>query len=140
MVLNKPTNKINSISNLGFMTGVLQTHSRKYKTAVDKLSFKFKILNPNKDLMNSPPVVSTIDNLQAKIIQYLDISNNNNLLTIIHFIQDGVYIYGLYVDGGRWDESHNTIADQFPGELFSKMPAIHFIPTEGYVTSDDDYR
>ena len=40
------------------MTGVLQTHSRKYKTAVDKLSFKFKILNPNKDLMSSPPVVS----------------------------------------------------------------------------------
>jgi hypothetical protein len=35
---------------------------------------------------------------------------------------------------------HQTLAEQYPGELFTKMPAIHFIPTEGYVTSEDDYK
>jgi hypothetical protein len=44
------------------------------------------------------------------------------------------------MDGGRWDESHQTLADQNPGELFTKMPTIHFNPAENYVTSDDDYK
>lgn len=92
----------------GFMTGVLQTHSRKYKIAIDKLSFKFKVLNSNLQIQSAPP--------------------------------DGVYIYGLYMDGGRWDESHQTMADQYPGELFTKIPTIHFNPAENYVTSDDDYK
>jgi Dynein heavy chain. len=44
------------------------------------------------------------------------------------------------LDGARWDESHQTLADQFPGELFTKMPIIHFIPASGYQTSEDDYK
>jgi len=28
----------------GFMTGVLQTHARQYKIAIDKLSFAFEIM------------------------------------------------------------------------------------------------
>lgn len=28
----------------GFMTGVLQTHAREYKIAIDKLAFNFEVL------------------------------------------------------------------------------------------------
>jgi hypothetical protein len=28
--------------------------------------------------------------------------------------EDGVYIYGLYMDGARWDRENMVIADQFP--------------------------
>jgi dynein heavy chain len=42
----------------GFMTGVLQTHARKYKIAIDKLSFKFKIMTLNKDAITMAPPVS----------------------------------------------------------------------------------
>ena len=41
----------------GFMTGVLQTHARKYKIAIDKLAFKFKIVQTEKDKLNAPPRV-----------------------------------------------------------------------------------
>ncbi len=40
------------------MTGVLQTHARKYKIAIDRLSFKFKVLNSNIQLTQPPPVIS----------------------------------------------------------------------------------
>jgi len=39
------------------MTGVLQTHTRIYKIAMDKLAFKFKVMHPDKDkekLLTSP--------------------------------------------------------------------------------------
>jgi len=51
-----------------------------------------------------------------------------------------VYIYGLYLDGARWDAAHDTLIDQVPGELQTKMPAIHFIPVEGYQIPEDQYR
>lgn len=57
----------------GFMTGVLQTHARQYKIAIDKLSYAFQILKSEgkEDIEESPG--------------------------------DGVLIYGLFIDGARWD-------------------------------------
>lgn len=39
----------------GFLTGVLQTHSRQYKIPIDTLSFKFKVLSIEKDKLNAGP-------------------------------------------------------------------------------------
>jgi len=44
--------------------------------------------------------------------------------------KDGVYIYGLFMEGARWDG--NTLSDQLPGIMFDSLPAIHFIPVEEY--------
>lgn len=57
----------------GFMTGVLQTHARQYRIAIDKLSFDFVILEQEgpEQLEERP--------------------------------EDGVYIYGLFIEGGRLD-------------------------------------
>jgi len=41
----------------GFMTGVLQTHSRKENLAIDRLNFAFKVMEVEKDL--PPPIVSS---------------------------------------------------------------------------------
>jgi dynein heavy chain len=42
----------------GFMTGVLQTHSRKHKVAIDMLNFSFKVLDLDYDQIETPPKVS----------------------------------------------------------------------------------
>ena len=41
----------------GFLTGVLQTHSRQYKIPIDTLSFKFKVLGIEKDKLTTAPEV-----------------------------------------------------------------------------------
>lgn len=42
----------------GFLTGVLQTHSRQYKIPIDTLSFKFKVLGIDKDKLTAGPEVN----------------------------------------------------------------------------------
>jgi len=59
----------------GFMTGILQTHARRYHIAIDKLSFGFEIM-------------------QAENIEHIEDYPEEGV---------GVYISGLYMDGARWD-------------------------------------
>jgi dynein heavy chain len=91
------------------MTGVLQTHSRQYKIAIDKLGFSFEILG-------------------AEHAEEIDEKP-----------EDGVFIHGLFVDGARFDRDTMTIADQFPSKMYDTMPIIHFKPVEDYKPEAEDY-
>jgi len=93
----------------GFMTGCLQTHARNYKIAIDKLSFAFQVMQEEEPT------------------------------EIEESPEDGVYIYGLFMDGARWDRENQQIADQFPGEMYNKMPLIWFKPQEDYKSDPDEY-
>lgn len=91
----------------GFLTGVLQTHSRTYDKAIDTLGFKFKVLDIE------------LEKIQAKP-------------------KDGVYIHGLFCDGGKWDSYHDTLIDQEVGILYSPMPVIHFQPVDNETLNNQD--
>ena len=68
----------------GFMTGCLQTHARNYKIAIDELAFSFEVLE-----YEEPDQVEE----RAK---------------------DGVYIYGLFMDGARFNREQKCIDEQHP--------------------------
>eukprot|EP00762_Andalucia_godoyi_P001076 ANDGO_01965.mRNA.1 Dynein-1-beta heavy chain len=92
----------------GFLTGVLQSHARKYKLPIDSLGFKFVIFNEtNHHAMKAP--------------------------------QDGVLVYGLFVDGGRWDPMSGSLEDALPGENITRMPIIHFCPVQNYESPAGSY-
>lgn len=55
------------------MTGVLQNHARKEKIPIDQLNYTFKIMEEEEP--------DEIDEAP----------------------EDGVYVYGLFMDGARWD-------------------------------------
>jgi dynein heavy chain len=57
----------------GFLTGVLQTHARQHRIAIDQLAFEFTVLHEEgpTEIEEKP--------------------------------EDGVYIYGLYMDGARYN-------------------------------------
>jgi dynein heavy chain len=93
----------------GFMTGVLQNHARRYRAPIDALSFRFHMMK-----------FDTADDVTNAPI-------------------DGVYISGLFMEGGRWDKKKAGLADSAIGELFSPVPVLHFIPAENVVTNADDY-
>lgn len=89
----------------GFLTGILQTHARKYKTPIDLLGFSFKILDIDRDGAYTKP-------------------------------NDGVYIYGFYLEGATWDRKKRTLVDQLPGEMYTSMPLIYFNPIENYIQKE----
>jgi dynein heavy chain len=43
------------------------------------------------------------------------------------------------MDGARYDRESQMIADQFPGEMYSKMPLIWFKPQEDYKPDPEEY-
>lgn len=71
----------------GFMTGVLQTHARQYQIAIDALSFNFEVL-----LQEGP------EEIEEKP-------------------EDGVYLYGFFMDGARWDRDNLVIVDSYPNVM-----------------------
>jgi len=58
---------------------------------------------------------------------------------IENFPENGVVVSGLYMEGARWDTQTNLIQDSWPGEMFSKMRPIHFLPVENPVGVPDQY-
>lgn len=41
---------------------------------------------------------------------------------------DGVYVYGLYLDGARWSDRKAVLKESKPKQLFCAMPLIHLLP------------
>jgi dynein heavy chain, axonemal len=46
---------------------------------------------------------------------------------------DGSYIYGMYLEGARWDKDNSSLVDPKQKELFSPMPVIHMQPLKNRV-------
>ena len=76
----------------GFTTGTLQNHARKYSVAIDTLSFGFRVTHQMNTTDVTPEDVPT----------------------------DGVLVYGLFMDGARWDREANML-----GTRALPLPVMH---------------
>lgn len=86
-----------------FLTAVLQNYARASKTAIDLLTFEFKIMDKKKpnDITTKP--------------------------------ENGVYVYGMFLEGARWNYEKHILDDSLPKELYTDVPMIHFIPVANRV-------
>jgi dynein heavy chain len=46
--------------------------------------------------------------------------------------EDGVYIFGLYLEGARFDRALSKVAESEPGKMYDLLPLIHFMPAVGH--------
>jgi dynein heavy chain len=53
--------------------------------------------------------------------------------------EDGIIVHGLWMEGARWQREEVSLAEAIPGEMFSKVPPIHFIPHVNYKAAKDQY-
>lgn len=93
-----------------FITGVMQNYARQYVIAIDRLDFDYVIKD---DL--SPDDVKEAP-------------------------KDGCLIYGLFLEGCRWDYSNHQLTDSRNKELFSDLPMIYLRPQKDRpeVTNDTE--
>lgn len=82
----------------GFLTSVLQGHSRANLIPVDQLSFEFHMEDTDdpEELKGKP--------------------------------EEGIYIHGLFMDGAAWNYEDECICDQDFGTMFVKAPVVNFVP------------
>jgi len=50
---------------------------------------------------------------------------------------NGCLVYGLFMDGARWDDDEGIIAESFPKVLFCDLPHIHLMPCESSKDASD---
>ena len=77
-----------------FLTGTLQNYSRKHIIAIDELTFQFKIYDD---------------------ISYQDVKEKP---------EDGWYVYGMYLEGARWNSNTHLLDDSRPKQLYTELPMI----------------
>eukprot|EP00604_Paraphysomonas_vestita_P002119 CAMPEP_0174818756 /NCGR_PEP_ID=MMETSP1107-20130205/1609_1 /TAXON_ID=36770 /ORGANISM="Paraphysomonas vestita, Strain GFlagA" /LENGTH=489 /DNA_ID=CAMNT_0016031079 /DNA_START=989 /DNA_END=2458 /DNA_ORIENTATION=+ len=53
--------------------------------------------------------------------------------------EDGVFVFGLYLEGARWDNDLWLLADSSPGRMYDLLPAIHFKPAVGHKQAPGTY-
>jgi len=95
-----------------FFTGAMQNFARKYGEEIDLLSYKQTCMSNIKD-----------PKMELK-----------------EGPEDGVYIYGIFLEGARWSRTANLIEDSKPKELFTDLPSLWFCPVRNRVPDDLDYR
>jgi len=81
-----------------FLTGTLQNYARNHTIEIDRLLFQFNI----------------VDNLTFKDIKEKP--------------KDGCYIYGMYLEGCKWDYNTHMLGDSDPKKLFVDIPLIWLLP------------
>lgn len=50
--------------------------------------------------------------------------------------QEGVYIYGLYMDGAAWDRRNGKLTESTPKVLFSQLPVLHIFAINSTAPKD----
>lgn len=87
------------VSPQGFLTTVLQAHARMTGIALDTLHFSHEVRSALGD-------ASEVKSSAAR----------------------GVYTYGIYLQGARWDVHSHQVEDLRPGIHVSRIPVLHLIP------------
>jgi dynein heavy chain len=82
-----------------FITGTLQNFARQYQIPIDQCDFDFRVLTPKEDA----------DALKEQP-------------------KDGAFIWGLFMDGARWNVEEHCIDESLPRVLFVSMPHFHLWP------------
>jgi len=83
-----------------FLTGTKQNYARNHSIAIDKLAFEFCILDTKKPS---------------------DIKERP---------KDGCYVYGMLLEGARWNYDAHILDDSLPKELYTDVPLIWFLPKD----------
>ncbi|XP_029448950.1 dynein heavy chain 14, axonemal isoform X2 [Rhinatrema bivittatum] len=111
----------------GFLTAVLQNYSRLSGISVDSLTFVHRVLPT---IINAEPLKDT--KRKEGIIQTAFKDDSPPA--------EGILIFGLYLDGARWNPETQALEDSQLHNRFYSFPEIQFVPKQisaGEICSDE---
>ncbi|XP_029455356.1 dynein heavy chain 1, axonemal [Rhinatrema bivittatum] len=79
-------------------------------------------------------LTGTLQNFARKSVISIDIISfnfkviNNSVAELLERPSEGCYIYGLYLEGARWDPVSSQLSESRPKELYTEMAIIWLIP------------
>jgi dynein heavy chain len=85
-----------------FLTGALQNYARRHRLAIDQISLDFQVMEHIKEPKEGDEPVAPP--------------------------ADGVYVYGLFLEGAAWDYDSHALGEAAPKQLFSPVPCIWLRP------------
>eukprot|EP00930_Biecheleria_cincta_P042962 TRINITY_DN29559_c0_g2_i1.p1 TRINITY_DN29559_c0_g2~~TRINITY_DN29559_c0_g2_i1.p1 ORF type:complete len:4097 (+),score=999.81 TRINITY_DN29559_c0_g2_i1:1152-12293(+) len=94
----------------GFLTSVLQGFARKQHMPVDVLGWEYTV------------------------------ERTDNPEELEQPPEDGIFLFGLFMDGCAWDYNDGVLADQEFGTMFVKAPVFNFLPWENKKVNAEKYR
>lgn len=99
-----------------FLTGTLQNYARQNTIAIDEIAFDFEVL-PNVRVPGSSAASGAS-------------SASSAASSDVKPPKDGCYVYGLFLEGARWDSVAGHLAEPLRRQLYSEMPVIWLRPAE----------
>lgn len=82
----------------GFLTGALQNYARKMQIPIDTMGMDFEVVHDVVDLEKIPAP------------------------------PEGIHVYGMYLEGCRWDAVNRCLGESEPKVLYSRMAMMWFKP------------
>uniref|UniRef100_H2YVQ6 AAA+ ATPase domain-containing protein n=1 Tax=Ciona savignyi TaxID=51511 RepID=H2YVQ6_CIOSA len=110
----------------GFLTAVLQNYARKHKIPVDSLTFNFHV----QDVKDNEDLIDINKKLQVRDFAFRTTETPLN---------DGVRVFGLFMDSGRWDVDQRMLQESLPNIRYFRMPEIIFMPQTEDASSSSMY-
>jgi dynein heavy chain len=91
-----------------FLTGTLQNYARKHVLAIDTISFAYVLKDDQ-----------TWEDVKAKP-------------------EAGCLIYGMYLEGCRWDYQQHCLNESEAKKLFVDLPMVHLVPVQNRKVPEED--
>ncbi|KAL6037086.1 hypothetical protein STEG23_030201, partial [Scotinomys teguina] len=103
-----------------FLTAVLQDYGRAQGISMDTLTYTHSVIHSTIDKQEDDfsKLLQKRLNIVRRAFQEKDQSSS------------GVYIFGLFIEGARWDPEQEVLEDSLPTDLCCEFPDIHFLPTK----------
>ncbi|XP_004439654.1 PREDICTED: dynein heavy chain 14, axonemal [Ceratotherium simum simum] len=103
-----------------FLTAVLQDYGRSQGISIDALTFTHHVISDTTDVEDKEfsIVIQKKLNMVRRAFKGTDPTHT------------GVHIFGLFIEGARWNHEEKILEDSLPRETCCDFPEIYFLPTK----------
>nr|XP_051677372.1 dynein axonemal heavy chain 14 isoform X4 [Oryctolagus cuniculus] len=103
-----------------FLMAVLQDYGRTRGISVDALTLTHHVISDT----------AGVDHEEFSGIVQTELDKVKRAFKGSDSPRDGVQVFGLFIEGARWNHEENILEDSRPREMCCDFPDIHFLPTK----------